>query len=104
MSHLKVLVAGMFLCTIALANSQDNGERRMRKGPPPEAREACEGKAAEAACEFEGRRGSVSGTCFSPKTDLPLACRPEHGHRGKHKHRRQSDESQDNVESEQSPQ
>lgn len=48
-----------------------------RQGPPLEALKACEGKASGAACSFSPPHGgTLSGTCFSPSTDKPLACRP----------------------------
>ena len=47
-----------------------------RHGPPPEAISACEGAATNDACEFDGRRGTVTGTC----REVPdgFACVPEH--------------------------
>lgn len=50
-----------------------------RRGPPPEALAACKGKSAGTECSFQSPRGdTVSGTCFAPKADLPLGCRPSH--------------------------
>ena len=47
--------------------------------PPPEAIDSCADKSSGDACSFEGREGeTLSGTCFSPSSDLPLACRPPH--------------------------
>ncbi len=47
-------------------------------GPPPnEAIEACENAEPGDACSFEGKDGVLEGTCFSPREDLPLACRPK---------------------------
>jgi hypothetical protein len=52
-------------------------------GPPPAAIAACKGLASGAGCSFVGRENqSLSGTCFSPRTDRPLACRPPRGARG----------------------
>ena len=45
--------------------------------PPPEALEACEGKQAGDACGFASPHGEVSGECFTPSADKPLACRPD---------------------------
>jgi hypothetical protein len=45
-------------------------------GPPAEAVDACEGKSVGDACEFEGRRGLVQGTCFTPPGTQDLVCRP----------------------------
>lgn len=44
--------------------------------PPREALDACQGKSAGAACTFTARRGTETGTCFTPRPELPLACRP----------------------------
>lgn len=44
--------------------------------PPKEAVVACEGKAAGAACQFTHEQRDLTGTCFSPSEDKPLACRP----------------------------
>lgn len=52
-----------------------DGERR---GPPPEAIEACDGAAMGDACSFSGRDGeAVRGVCWAPEDDKPLACRPD---------------------------
>jgi hypothetical protein len=54
-------------------------------GPPPEAIDACKGKAADADCSFTGHHGdSVSGKCWSPDASKPLACKPAgmHPHGG----------------------
>ena len=49
-------------------------------GPPPEALDACRGKASGSACSFTGRRGEpLNGSCFSPPVGAALACRPEGG-------------------------
>jgi hypothetical protein len=66
------------------------------RAPPPEAINACKGKASGAACEFTGRRGeSLAGTCFSPpprpagsagdshSNAASLACRPSRGPDGR---------------------
>jgi hypothetical protein len=62
------------------------------KGPPPQAIEACKGKANGAVCNFTGRQNqALTGTCFAPPAGQkgeqyaaksgdqggpPLACRP----------------------------
>jgi hypothetical protein len=68
-----------------------SGGRGRRRGPPPEAIAACNGKASGAACTFTGRRGeTLTGTCFAPSRRAasgtgaaaggpPLACRPARG-------------------------
>ena len=48
-----------------------------KKRPPKEALEACSGKTSGTQCSFSGRGGeTVSGTCWSPETSKPLACKP----------------------------
>lgn len=61
-----------------LANERPEG----RRGPPPEAIEACENLNEGDACSFSGRDNSeMSGVCFAP-SDRELACKPE-GHEGR---------------------
>jgi len=73
---LVLLLAG--LATTASARPGDGGGRR---GPPPEAIEACEGKSANDPCSFTGRRDddTIEGTCFAPPDIDQLACAPEGG-------------------------
>jgi hypothetical protein len=60
---------------------QGGGEHH--HGPPSAAIAACKGLASGAGCSFIGRQNqNLSGTCFSPKSDKPLACRPAGGARG----------------------
>jgi hypothetical protein len=59
--------------------SDNQSQQGKRRGPPPEALAACKGKASGAECSFQSPRGdNVSGTCFAPKSDLPLGCKPSH--------------------------
>lgn len=60
------------LCTAAGAN--ESGERR--RGPPPEALEACADLQEGDDCTFIGRDETVTGYCAAP-ADRPLACAPE---------------------------
>lgn len=60
----------------ALAGDFDMQERR-RRGPPPEALDACSDKSQGDYCTFEAPHGTVEGTCWAPREDLPLACRPD---------------------------
>lgn len=63
--------------TFAVAQQRGEGEQGGRKGPPPEATQACSSSTEGAVCEFEGRRGQVSGTCIIPgNTGTALACKP----------------------------
>jgi hypothetical protein len=71
---MKLAVIALFVSAAALAQPKD-GEGH-RRGPPAEALAACEGKAQSAVCSFSHDGRSLEGTCFSPSTDRPLACRP----------------------------
>ena len=62
----------------ALAQPQP-GQQGGPHRPPPEALAACQGKAADAACSFSHDSRSVTGTCFTPASDKPLACKPAGG-------------------------
>ena len=48
-----------------------------RRGPPPEALNACTGHAPESSCLVETPHGSLSGFCHAPE-GRPLACVPPH--------------------------
>jgi len=64
----------------SIANAQPDHQSGQRRGPPPQAIEACEDQVAGAVCAFSGRRGDVSGTCISPPDGQgELACAPEGG-------------------------
>ena len=61
----------------AMAERGSDGDKMQRRGPPPEAIEACSNLNEGDACQFTGRHGDVSGTCFMPpKEDSELACKP----------------------------
>lgn len=77
------LVATLALLTVsqfAMANGPSG-----RRGPPPEAFTACEGKSAGDTAEFSGRNGeSVTGTCEERNGKLvlrPEGGRPDRGNR-----------------------
>jgi len=77
-------IAGM--TTIAIAQTTPPGGRNgegegsgggERRGPPPQAIEACKGKSSGDTCSFSGRdKTEHAGKCFTPNPDHPLACRP----------------------------
>ena len=70
-----VALALMFCAGAALAQPKlDDTKEGPRRGPPPEALDACKALKAGDPCSFTGKRGAVSGTCMSPP-DRPLACR-----------------------------
>ena len=75
------LVLAMGLATTPVIGEPDNtSNSNKRRGPPPEALEACSDLGEGAACSFTGRRGEVIGMCFAPPRDESmLACAPEGG-------------------------
>ena len=71
------LSVGPLLLLFTLLNPS-GPEREGPPRPPPEAIQACEGMDSGEACAFTGRQGeTLSGTCFTPASDKPLACRPD---------------------------
>lgn len=78
------LVGMLALAQVAMAQPQDQegqeGQGRGRRGPPPEAIEACQGYAETEACAFEAPHGTVEGTCRTLRNN-EVACVPEGHHR-----------------------
>lgn len=75
----RALLLGVCLISqVASAQPGGGGERR---GPPPEAYEACADLAAGDSCAMTGRRGdTLQGSCIVPKEDEEtLVCAPEGG-------------------------
>lgn len=67
------------LISLALVVAQPQEGGRGPGGPPrppQEALSACEGKSAGATCSFTHDGRAMEGTCFTPASDKPLACRP----------------------------
>jgi hypothetical protein len=56
-----------------------------RRGPPAEALAACKGAKLDQGCSFTAPIGTVTGNCWQPDAEHPLACRPEHGRRDANK-------------------
>jgi tRNA A-37 threonylcarbamoyl transferase component Bud32 len=52
-----------------------SGQNGGRRGPPPQAYEACEGQAEEASCSFPTPNGSQSGSCLTME-DGRMSCIP----------------------------
>ncbi len=50
--------------------------RRAPRTPPPEAVAACSGKAVGAACTFQHKDRTETGTCFTPDPAQAIACKP----------------------------
>lgn len=66
--------------TSTYANAEPDQRSGNRRGPPPQAIEACANQSEGAACSFTGRRGEVEGSCIAPPQDQDeLACAPEGG-------------------------
>lgn len=79
-----VLIAGAgLIVSIPLASAEPGERNGPRRGPPPEAFEACVDKAEDDVCTFSGGRGEVSGQCIiPPRGEEALVCAPEnHRHR-----------------------
>jgi hypothetical protein len=79
---LGILAVLMALQLSSVAGAEGDGERRKgRRGPPPEAVDACTDSQEGAGCSFIGRRDeTVGGTCEFMRDDF--VCVPE-GHRGR---------------------
>ena len=75
---LNLFASGFVVLAASAPALGQRPDRRPPGPPPPEALEACDGKTDGDECAFEGRFGSVTGTCFRPEASLPLACRPDH--------------------------
>ena len=66
--------------TSTYASAEPDQRSGKRRGPPPQAIEACADQSEGAACSFSGRRGEVVGSCIAPPQDKDeLACAPEGG-------------------------
>ncbi|MFK8030602.1 MAG: hypothetical protein AB8G18_10205 [Gammaproteobacteria bacterium] len=76
------VVATCLLAPFATAEDENRGKRR---GPPPEAIEACSGMEEGSICSFSGRRGDeVQGSCIViPNDSETVACAPEGGPRSR---------------------
>lgn len=71
----KLLLATALLFASQISFANPDGEQSSdRRGPPPEAFTACEGKSAGDAAEFEDpRRGeTITGTCEEMRGELVL--------------------------------
>ncbi|WOJ97042.1 hypothetical protein R0137_00370 [Congregibacter brevis] len=90
-----IALAGISVNVAAQEDDSENRGQGKRRGPPPEALEACANLSEGEACAFTGRRGDMTGICFAPpKEDAALACAPEGGP-PKHRER---DEAMEQIE------
>lgn len=80
MKHLEFTALGLSLILSACAFAEQpagDREERGRRGPPPEAIEACASASAGGSCSFTGRRGeTLKGTCETVREEQ-LVCVPE---------------------------
>jgi hypothetical protein len=80
--RLVLSLAALALPSLSVAQDQPGGpgsgqgQGGGRRGPPPEALAACQGKSAGASCSWSHDGRALEGTCFTPASDKPLACRP----------------------------
>lgn len=81
---LGVCLISQVASQVASAQPGGGGERR---GPPPQAYEACADLAAGDSCAITGRQGeTLQGSCVVPKEDDDtLVCAPENGPGGERK-------------------
>lgn len=73
------LTANLWGCAMPAMQSGDNQQQnRARKGPPPEAIQACANLNENDACHFSSPRGEASGMCVIPsQQNSQPACLPE---------------------------
>jgi hypothetical protein len=74
----RIAVGVMLLAVPTLGAAQDRPDGGEHHGPRPEALAACKDKSEGDACEFDGPRGHVAGTCHRARAG-ELACfHPHH--------------------------
>ena len=81
----KVIALSLILSAASSVALASGGERGERRGPPPEAIEACASLSLGQACSFTSPRHNkeVSGLCVLRKDDdSQLACKPERHRKG----------------------
>ena len=86
-SKIKIIISLIVVASLipAVGWAYNNSEGKRRKGLPPEAIEACEGKEVGDSVEFTGRRGeTITATCEEVRDQLVAV--PEGG-RGRDKER-----------------
>lgn len=81
-----VIAISLTMITLATTNAKE-GERKERRGPPPEAIEACSNLSLDDQCQFTTPRGhDLTGICFSPDIETKaLACKPDKNMRRNHR-------------------
>ncbi len=78
-TKITILLTALILI-LAIQSSCINSKQHKRRGAPPEAYTACEGKSAGDTAQFQNRRGeTMNGTCEEDNGKLIL--RPNHSKR-----------------------
>lgn len=80
-SQLRTTLIATFLISNALLGTAmaNDSQRPDRRGPPPEAIEACAALSENDTCTFSSPRGDAEGMCVVAPNDGSLACKPEGG-------------------------
>jgi hypothetical protein len=76
-----MLAAGTLLFGVLAQAQPPSGSGQDRRGPPPEAIEACSGASEGQACTVDTPHGTLEGTCRQVPNLDELACVPN-DHRG----------------------
>lgn len=77
---LAIIFAAYLSSTVA--NAEPGQQSGARRGPPPQAFDACADQPEGADCRFTGHRGDVTGSCIVPRQEghaEELVCAPEGG-------------------------
>lgn len=78
--NIMFLLMIISIAMMSVANAEPGKRDGKRRGPPPEAVEACANQSEGATCQFTGRRGEVQRTCITPPNgEQTLACAPQDG-------------------------
>lgn len=76
-----ILLTATTLFAQSQAQNGQGDESKGKRRPPREAVESCQNKSDGEACVFKGREErQLSGTCYRPDKNLPLACKPSEKH------------------------
>ncbi len=75
------LVAGVLSFGLLVQAQPPDGSDRGRRGPPPEAFEACSGASEGETCTVDTPHGTLDGSCQQVPDADELACVPKN-HRG----------------------
>lgn len=71
-----IVLTTLLSLTSFVTSAQQQQQGRGKRKPPREAIDACTQLKSGASCSFEHRSRSMTGVCFTPKSDRPLACKP----------------------------